>query len=201
MGRRPSPKQQGYVEDLRKIRRRALIAMFSDDSLMSRLVLKGGNALDLIYSLSYRTSLDLDFSIESTLEPIDDLRERVGRALEVTFQEVGIVAFDVDCREVPGNITPELAGFWGGYQVEFKMPFDVEGYRVYVYSPDMLVAEKIRAICQQMPVYVHAVGLNARARPRDFVDLHALIGKFSTSFGGIRLGSVLDLHADSSYEL
>ena len=35
--------------DLAQIRRLAIIAMFSDDELLSQLTLKGGNALNLVY--------------------------------------------------------------------------------------------------------------------------------------------------------
>ena len=34
---------------LQKIKRLAIVAMFSDDDLLERLVLKGGNALDLVH--------------------------------------------------------------------------------------------------------------------------------------------------------
>jgi len=44
------------------IRRTAIIAMFSDDVLMEQLVLKGGNALDLVHGLTALGSLDIDFS-------------------------------------------------------------------------------------------------------------------------------------------
>ena len=51
---------------LREIRRLAIIGMFSDDDLMETLVLKGGNALDIVYEVAQRASLDLDFSIEGS---------------------------------------------------------------------------------------------------------------------------------------
>ncbi len=52
------------LTDLERIKKLVVIAMFSDDELMERLVLKGGNALDLIHRISTRASLDLDFSME-----------------------------------------------------------------------------------------------------------------------------------------
>ena len=51
-----------------QIKKLAVIAMFSDDELMGRLVLKGGNAIDLIYRLSSRASVDVDFSIENDFD-------------------------------------------------------------------------------------------------------------------------------------
>jgi len=49
--------------DFAQIRRAAIAALFSDDVLTEYLVLKGGNALDLIYGITSRTSMDLDFSM------------------------------------------------------------------------------------------------------------------------------------------
>jgi hypothetical protein len=44
----------GELERLEAIKRLAIIAMFSDDMLMEEFVLKGGNALDLIYRVAPR---------------------------------------------------------------------------------------------------------------------------------------------------
>ncbi|MFL6690512.1 MAG: nucleotidyl transferase AbiEii/AbiGii toxin family protein [Alphaproteobacteria bacterium] len=49
---------------LDEVRRRILIALFSDDELMDVLVLKGGNALSIIHKVGSRASLDMDFSIK-----------------------------------------------------------------------------------------------------------------------------------------
>jgi predicted nucleotidyltransferase component of viral defense system len=57
------------------VKRKTLVAMFSDDELMERLVLKGGNALDLVYGISTRASVDLDFSLDGEFSGIDELRE------------------------------------------------------------------------------------------------------------------------------
>ena len=50
--------------DFTQIRRLVVIAMFSDDVLMERLVLKGGNALELVHRLVDRGSLDIDLSMQ-----------------------------------------------------------------------------------------------------------------------------------------
>jgi predicted nucleotidyltransferase component of viral defense system len=59
-----------------RIKELVVIAMFSDDELMDRLVLKGGNALDIIHQVSVRASIDVDFSMSDDFRP-----ERLG----VTF--------------------------------------------------------------------------------------------------------------------
>lgn len=61
--------------------------------------------------------------------------------------------------------------------VDHKQSVEFEGYIIYVYSPDMIVCEKLRAICQQMPEYSPII---RRARPggaraRDFVDIYYLV--------------------------
>lgn len=60
-----------------------------------------------------------------------------------------------------------------------KQEQDIEGYTVYLYSPEMIVIEKIRAICQQMPEYRKFVkSSHQTARARDFVDIYYIKRKF-----------------------
>ncbi len=61
---------------------------------------------------------------------------------------------------------------------EGKESKDIDGYRVWVYTPAMIVCEKLRAICQQMPEYQNIVkSQSAAQRARDFFDIHILIEK------------------------
>lgn len=61
--------------------------------------------------------------------------------------------------------------------VDDKQPVDFEGYMIYVYSPVMIVCEKLRAICQQMPEYGPIIKRDraGSARARDFVDIFVLM--------------------------
>lgn len=60
-----------------------------------------------------------------------------------------------------------------------KQEYEMEGYRIYLYSPEMIVFEKLRAICQQMPEYKKLVkSKHKTARARDFVDIYFLLKKF-----------------------
>ena len=52
-------------DKLRFIRKLVLIAIFSDDDLMDTFVVKGGSAIDLIYKLDARASVDIDLSMEN----------------------------------------------------------------------------------------------------------------------------------------
>lgn len=57
---------------------------------------------------------------------------------------------------------------------EPKQVFELEGHVIYVYSPLMIVAEKLRALCQKMPEYQYSRayrgGTDGR-RARDFYDI------------------------------
>jgi hypothetical protein len=54
-----------------------------------------------------------------------------------------------------------------------KEEHELDNYTIYVYSPEMIAIEKLRAICQQMPEYPHKGHPSARAR--DFFDIHETI--------------------------
>jgi predicted nucleotidyltransferase component of viral defense system len=77
------------LDYLDKIKRYAIIAMFSDDDLMDMLVLKGGNVLDLIYEVSARSSIDIDLSMASEFEEnkLDIIKEKIEKTLVDTFQD------------------------------------------------------------------------------------------------------------------
>lgn len=76
--------------------------------------------------------------------------------------------------------------------VDDKQPVDFEGYMIYVYSPVMIVCEKLRAICQQMPDYGPFIKREraGSARPRDFVDIFVLTDTLK-----------LDLTADKTVQI
>ena len=61
--------------------------------------------------------------------------------------------------------------------IEDKEYRDFDGTVIYVYSPLMIVCEKLRAICQQMPEYGPIIKRNrpGSARPKDFVDIFVLV--------------------------
>lgn len=202
---------------LEEVRRTVLIALFSDDVLMDELVLKGGNALALIYKIGSRASLDLDFSLQKTLAEVDNAQSRISDALKKEFGSVGYVVFDEYLHVKPAKRREGLPDWWGGYLFEFKLaetalaekfagnreglrrqsaelgPLnkrkfsidisahefceakierDLDDFVIYVYSLEMIVAEKLRAICQQMPAYEFG---NKTARARDFYDIEQII--------------------------
>jgi predicted nucleotidyltransferase component of viral defense system len=111
------------LELLYKLRKIAIMALFSDDYLMDTLVLKGGNALDMVYDISKRGSLDLDFSItgEFSKEDIPQIEENIILCLTRDFSSAGYKAFDIKFEERPRFLKPGLRDFWGGYLISFKI--------------------------------------------------------------------------------
>jgi predicted nucleotidyltransferase component of viral defense system len=215
------------VDRIEQIKKLAVVAMFSDDELMETLVLKGGNALDIVYDVALRASLDLDFSIPTEFDPnnIGEIESKMKKALTKIFHENGYSVFDIKLGEQPEDINFKAPSFWGGYRLEFKViettqfeelsndqralrinaidvgpgsqktyrieiskweycepkrRTEIENYTIYVYTPEMIVVEKLRAICQQMPEYTKLIGKSHRtARARDFFDIYTVVEHFA----------------------
>lgn len=107
--------------ELDQVKRLVIVALFSDDELLEQLVLKGGNALDIVHRVVSRGSVDLDFSIADDFEDLDDTRERLFHALRETFDSVGFVVFDEEFSQRPKEITADRIDWWGGYLLTFKL--------------------------------------------------------------------------------
>jgi predicted nucleotidyltransferase component of viral defense system len=219
-----------------EVKKRAIMAMFSDDELMDRLVLKGGNLLDIIYKVSPRASLDVDLSTDGDLGDTDALKSRIEKVLRTTFREIGYEVFDVSVEEEPQYRLDEMADFWGGYKVRFKIieqarfkqladnpenlrrnaasvgkrgstrfqidiskheyceskqACEFEHLTIYCYTPLMVVCEKLRAICQQMPVYADQMKRHSSARARDFVDIYVVANQCNVDLTGDEIRRML----------
>ncbi|MDD5010554.1 MAG: nucleotidyl transferase AbiEii/AbiGii toxin family protein [Phycisphaerae bacterium] len=207
-----------------EIKKLAITAMFADDTLMNLLVLKGGNALDIIYKIAPRSSIDLDFSITSDFKT-QDVISKLETSLKSIFSENGYIVFDFSFTPKPHISNQMIPQFWGGYEILFKVieksgyekfkddienlrrnanvigpknlknfsieiskfehclpkrSAELDGYTIYVYSPEMIVLEKIRAICQQIPTYLEIIGKSHQsARARDFFDIYTVIEHFN----------------------
>ena len=111
-----------------------IIAMFSDDVLFGKLVLKGGNAISLIYKYGARGSLDVDFSIEGEFDDTQDAAKRIARALSDRFDAAGFVVFDYEFVPrplIPGPDNPK----WGGYRIKFKI-IERDKHRLFDGDPE-----------------------------------------------------------------
>lgn len=94
------------------------------------------------------------------------------------YQEIGDNK-DARTREAlvvsPGQrrkFTIELSKF---EYTKGKLSREIDNFEIYVYAPEMIAIEKIRAICQQMPQYV--LNRTPCARARDFYDIHLIISE------------------------
>ena len=211
------------------IRRVVITALFSDDYLLDHLALKGGNALSLVYGVSGRTSLDLDFSIDSDFPDLKEAYTRIHRALADRFDAAGLIVFDVQLEPKPRLEGEDLKPWWGGYELRFKLieqqkyaalkdrvdklrnnaivtglgqdktftvdlskceytvgktERELDSFTIYVYTPEMIAVEKLRAICQQMPEYPHRGRPAARAR--DFFDIYIAVNECAVDLASER---------------
>jgi predicted nucleotidyltransferase component of viral defense system len=208
-----------------EIKKMILIAIFSDDYLVDKLVLKGGNAMELIYKISDRFSLDLDFSMDAKYGIVEDLEYKLRTTLENELKIQGYNLIDWKFKSEPTNTDPITKEFWRGNKVEFKLielekytlyqdspqqlstnaisiddfsrkkieidisnfeycgskrPEDIDGLTMYVYSPEMIVLEKLRAICQQTNEYNEVIRRapgRVKSRAKDFYDIYIITQK------------------------
>ena len=100
-----------------RIKRLVIIAMVSDDELLEKLVLKGGNLLDIAYGVSTRSSVDIDFSVDGDLESVRNLEDRLVNSLRTTFLPEGLTPFDFKFVPVPPKMSDDMKSFWGGYNI------------------------------------------------------------------------------------
>jgi nucleotidyltransferase AbiEii toxin of type IV toxin-antitoxin system len=107
--------------DFQSVRRIAITAIFSDDMLFDKVVLKGGNALNIALGISERSSLDLDFSIENDFDDLEEIQNRLRAALMRRFNAVGYTVFDFKFENKPKNAREDMSPRWGGYMVSFKL--------------------------------------------------------------------------------
>lgn len=125
-------------EFIKTVKHLAVIAIASDDDLMEMLVLKGGSAIEMIYKVNNRASLDLDFSMEDGLneEQIAEIGDKLYSTFSSTFEEYGYEVFDSKFMKKPKQeLSEEHRKFWGGYKFEFKLA-DKEKYEGIVTKTD-----------------------------------------------------------------
>lgn len=123
MSRRSNSGRQGGRPvgiDLRWLRREFISALAGDEYLFARLVLKGGNALDLVHGIGNRASLDLDYSMRADAEDHALLGRKIFAALRSRLEPHSLRVFDESfCPRPP--VAKEGRSTWGGYVAEFKV--------------------------------------------------------------------------------
>ena len=92
------------LEKFYQFKRWAIIALFSDDELAEKFVLKGGTALQLL-KLSSRASMDIDVSMidDFPKEELPFIKERLENNFTDVFGEHGYTIFDFKFYEKPEN--------------------------------------------------------------------------------------------------
>jgi len=175
--------------DFADIRRLVIVSIFSDDELLERLVLKGGNAISLVYGLGSRTSLDIDCSIDGDFDLVEEASARLERALQRRFEEAGCRVFDFRFEKRPSRDRADAPETWGGYTASFKivslaqfetLKNDLEGMRrnslkigpgqERVFSIDMskheYCAPKREKELQDFTIYVYSLAMIALEKLR-----------------------------------
>lgn len=104
--------------NLRRIREIVIMSMGADSVLEELLVLKGGNALEIVHGIGARSSLDVDYSIAGDIPNPVDVGKRLERALSDRFDSESFVLFDFSFGPRPEAST---GTHQGGYRAEFKI--------------------------------------------------------------------------------
>ncbi len=134
---------------IERIKQLTVIAIFSDDDLLEKLVLKGGSAIDLFHPSPGRSSLDLDFSIDGDFDgEIINLCDRFKKLLTDTFNPEGLVVFDVQFNACPPVVQPDFP-FWGGYVLQFKLA-EREQYEEFQIKLGSMQQQKIERELQKL---------------------------------------------------
>lgn len=230
------------IDKLKFFRKLVVIALFADDDLFDRFVLKGGSAIDLIYQISSRASVDIDVSMENdfTSDEFNCIKQKLQNSIQDIFAEHNYTIFDFKMFEKPKTLNPQLVNFWGGYSVEFKIypsksasiitqnlqqarrtaetignsqskkltidiskfeyckgktEKELDGYSINVYTPTMLIFEKLRAICQQLPEYELNNGRFKKSRPRDFYDIWVIMQHFDLELNANDIDTLKEIFA------
>jgi hypothetical protein len=104
----------------------------------------------------------VEFKIRKGIYPIDELPDpqKAAREAEVINPSTQSKKFMID-----------ISKYEFTNQSEIKY---LEGYPIKVYTLEMIVYEKLRAICQKLPIYEHA-HKDIQARPKDFYDIYMIM--------------------------
>ena len=160
------------LEVVRTIRKIALIGIFSNDLLTERLVFKGGSALELIYKLTSRASIDIDFSIEDdfTETELEETKAVLESAIQSRLGEEGYFLFDFSFTKRPQKIRPGTPPFWGGYNVEFKV-VDIKLAESLAYDIDKLRRRSLIATPSQGKSFLIEISKHEYCKETTYGDL------------------------------
>lgn len=154
------------------IRRHVVRALFSDAMLLERLVLKGGNALELVHRVITRGSTDIDLSMAGDFHDLLDTERRIVAALRGEFEAEGFLVFDESFKAVPPGLGLDPRPWWGGYVIEFKL---IENARVAELAADL----------ERMRIQARTIDVRQGRKFRIEISKHEYCaGKVSAQFDG-----------------
>lgn len=73
-----------------------------------------------------------------------------------------------------------------------KTSYRLNDYSIYGYTPEMFIAEKLRAICQQMREYTELVRRSPRQRARDFLDIFVVSEKYGIDWSSKTFSNTIE---------
>jgi len=175
--------------DFGEVRRTVIVALFSDDLLTETLVLKGGNAINLVYGFGSRSSIDVDLSIENDFTNLAEFKKSLFTSLRERFRRVGYVLFDERFVSKPSSRIADEGEEWGGYEIGFKIideknfhalkgdlerirrtaavisPFQKRVFKIQI-SKFEFCAAKVRRTIENCTVYVYTPAMIALEKLR-----------------------------------
>lgn len=115
-------------DEFTNIKQLAIIGLFKNPYLKNRLVLVGGNCIDIAYNLSTRASLDLDFAMEEDFNEDDliEITQIIKDSYTSLFSEKGYHLFDLDLQKKPKISNDPNQQNWGGYAITFKLVYKTD---------------------------------------------------------------------------
>ncbi len=204
-------------DEFLRIKKLILKSIVSNDTLMNKLVLKGGTCLELAYKIHSRSSKDIDFSIkdEFSNKEREQILNNLPKNFNNIFNEKGYYVFDFKIKDKPIDLPKDIK--MSGYNLSFKLISfelykkycndinqlrnraislgqsnkkdfvidiskyefvdnkeikEIDEFKIFVYPPQMLICEKLRAICQKMKEYRNKFEDIDLPRSRDFYDIY-----------------------------
>ncbi|MEY4937982.1 MAG: hypothetical protein RIS64_4341 [Bacteroidota bacterium] len=122
---------------------------------------------------------------------------------EVNFKIIDVARYD-DLKGNPDNLRRNALSLSPDNSTKFsidiskyeyvqgKIQKQLGGYTFSVYSLEMIVLEKVRAICQQLPEYAEIVKSSTqRNRARDFYDIYTILEQFDIDIQSISFKQIL----------
>jgi hypothetical protein len=93
-----------------KVKRLTVVAMFTDTERLDLVELKRENALDFVFKVSSRASIDLDFSVPAALERdvLDGIKQRPKAAFNETFRPAEFQPFGFTVAEKPLKVSSKF---------------------------------------------------------------------------------------------